>query len=222
MVLAPQHRLRARRRHAVGRLPRGRPPVRRDAAHGPSRARGRPLPERVRGHATLLAEPGQPADRPARPHARHRRQHRASEPRAADVPTWPASGRVPDRLLRQVAHGQRRQPASGVHALGGPAGAGRSDRPPAERRRPGHARPGVRDRRPDGPRGKVHPGVGGPAVPRLSRPQGHPPQHRPEERRQHRAGGGTAGRVRGRGPASRPVPGPDDAAASEPRRHSRG
>ena len=114
-----EHRHGARGRHALGRDARRRPSVHRHAEHGPGRARGRPVSQRLRHDAALLAEPGQLPDRPVRAHPRHHRQHGAPQPHAQDVSGGTPARGLSDGILRQVAHGQRRQPASRLQSLGG-------------------------------------------------------------------------------------------------------
>ena len=111
-------------------LGRGGPSLRADAEHRPPGARGRALPERLRHHAALLAQPGQHPDRPVRAPPRHPRQHRPqrAEPQAGHVPARAAGRRLRDGLHRQVAHGQRRHAPARLRPLGEHEGPGRGER----------------------------------------------------------------------------------------------
>ena len=82
----------------------------------------------------VLAEPRQLPDRPVPAHQRHHRQHRAAEPQPAGLSKGAAARRLSHRVLRQVAHGQRRQPPPRLRSLGRDAGSGRGGRPVAQRR----------------------------------------------------------------------------------------
>ena len=137
------------------------------------------------------------------------------EPQPAGLPAGAAEGRLPHRLLRQVAHGQRRQPAPGLRSLGGDAGTGRSHRSVAQRRRPAGAGEGLHHRPAHRLRRAVHRSAGRRAVPRLPRAQGDPSQRHPERRRQPDAVAGPARRLRRRRTSPRPLRRPPDAAAGQ-------
>ena len=59
-----------------------------------ARARRRPLPERLRHHGAVLAEPRVDPDRPLRPPAQGRRQQHPDPARHAVLPAVPAEGRL--------------------------------------------------------------------------------------------------------------------------------
>ena len=94
----------------------------------------------------VLAEPRQLPDRPVPAHQRHHRQHRAAEPQPPGLSKGAAARRLSHRVLRQVAHGQRRQPPPRLRSLGGDAGSGRGDRPVAQRGWAARAGEGLHDR----------------------------------------------------------------------------
>ena len=179
-------------------------------------ARGRALHQRVRHDAAVLAEPGQLPDRPVSAHA----TASSTTPRVPShalpvVPARAAEGRLSHRLLRQVAHGQRRQPAPGLRPLGGDARPGRSDRPVAERRRQARAGQGLHHRPPHRLRRALHRSARRRAVPGVSRPQGDPSERDPERRRQPHADCRPARGLRRRRAPSRPLRRPADAAPGQ-------
>ena len=199
----------------MGRDACGRTSVHRDAAHGSAGTGGHPLHGRLRDDAALLAEPGELPHWPVRAHQRHHRQHFAAQPRPRHLSARTAARRVRDRLLRQVAHGQRRQPAPRLHALGRHARTGRGHRPAPQRRRQPPAGHRVRDGRAHRLRRTVHPALEGPAVPRLSGAQGDPSQCHSAGRWPGRADAWAAGRIRGGRTPSRALRGAVHAAAAK-------
>ena len=192
-----EHRHGARGRHALGRDARRRPSVHRDAAHGPGRARGRPVSQRLRHDAALLAEPGQLPDGPVRPHQRHHRQHGAPQPHASNIPGGTPTRGLSDGILRQVAHGQRRQPASRFQSLGGHARPGRGHRPVIERGWRASPREGLHDRPPHRLRRALHRASLRSAVPGVPGTQGDSSECDSEGRWEPGADSGSTRRVRG-------------------------
>ena len=107
---ASQHDRHSGRRPPVGRLRSGWTSVRGDTQHRSDRVRGCPLPQRVREHAAVLAEPGLVPHGPVCAYQRDRGQPRPqrNESPAPDVPQGTQRGRLRDGVHRQVAYGQRR------------------------------------------------------------------------------------------------------------------
>ena len=118
--------------------------------HPAHRARGGALPQRVRDHAALLAQPCEHPHRPVRAQARHHRQHRSqpAQPRAGDVPAPAARRRLRDGVHRQVAHGPRRQRAARNRSLGQREGAGQLPRSRVQRERQAREDSGLLHRHP--------------------------------------------------------------------------
>ena len=171
--------------------------------------------ERLCDDAALLAEPRELPHRPVRAHQRHHRQHRAAQPRSGHVSARAAARRLRDGLLRQVAHGQRRQPAARLHALGRDARAGRGDRSAPQRRRPAAAGEGLRHRRAHRLRRAVHPArrTASRSSPTWRTRRSIPTSIQQDDGRR-RADARTAGRLRRGRASSRPLRGPDHAAAA--------
>ena len=174
------------RRPPVGRAGRRGVSLPEDTRHRPHRARGRAVPQRVRGRPAVLPQPGQPPDGPVSPCPRDHRQHRPQRPelRAEDVPGGDARGGLRDRVHREVAHGERPEAAAGLRHLGLDARPGGERRPRPLRGRPPGEGPRVRHRHLHGPGRLVHPAAARSTLPPLLAAQGRSPQRRPARRRQ--------------------------------------
>ena len=100
-----------------------------------------------------------------------------SEPSAADVSESAPRERLPNGVHRQVAHGERRQPASRVRPVGRDARSRRGGRPaPQHRRHPDRDRR-LRHRPSDGLHRRVHGSGRRRAVSRVGVAQSASPQH---------------------------------------------
>ena len=125
----------------------------------------------------------------------------------ATFPQRAAARGLRDGVHRQVAHGQRRDAASGLRLLGGHEGPGTGQRPAAEREREKRRRPRLRDRHLHGARARLPGAASRPALLPGARAQGASPRPAPARRRQRRPDRRRAIRG-GRAPPSAVRPGP--------------
>ena len=158
--------------------------------------------ERVRHDRAVLAEPGEHPDGALRAPAQGRGQQLAGAAGHDVLPAVPAAGGLPDRVLRQVAHGQRRwRAAAGVRPVGELQGAGHvpADARRPQRRRQEGAAEGLHHRRADRLHARVAEGARQvAAVLRVPVPQGRAPGLR--------AGGAPQGHARDAAPAAAEEP----------------